>query len=162
MAALSLLTLFMAVLALLALLDILLAALGLPRGVADRPKRGKQGFQTRLLASFMIVALLPTALIGLLGARDVMRQLEDNSERAALQRVRMVGSLLENQVMQEVQDLVRSEYVRSFVVEDPLFPQAPRDLSVRARNQIMIFDSGGRIRLDEILREAGMDPEEKG
>jgi len=155
MAALSLLSLYLGVLALLALLDLLLAALGLPRGRAGRSGRGALGFQARLLISFLLVALLPTALIGLLGAREVLSQLDENSERAALQRVRMVRSLLENQVTQEAQDLVRSEFVRSFLVEDPLFPHAPRDLSVQARNEIMIFDDHGEIKLDEILRDWG-------
>lgn len=154
MAVLSRNSLYLAAVAFLVLLDLLLAAAGIPPGQARR--RGLEfGFQARLLGSFLLVALLPTALIGVLGAREVLRQLEDGSERAAIQRVQAARSLLESQVRQEAQDLVRSEYVKSFVVDDPMFEQAPRDIGAQARNQIMIFDGQGAIRLDESLRDWG-------
>ena len=154
MAVLSRNSLYLAAVALLVLLDLLLAATGItPR---EGKRRGLEfGFQARLLGSFLLVALLPTALIGVLGAREVLRQLEDGSERAAIQRVQAARSLLESQVRQEAQDLVRSEYVKSFVVDDPMFEQAPRDIGAQARNQIMIFDGQGAIRLDESLRDWG-------
>ncbi len=154
MGALSRTSLYLAAVSLLVLIELLLAAAGLP--ARGRSRRGLEfGFQGRLLGSFLLVALLPTALIGVLGAREVLKQLEEGSERAALQRVQAARSLLESQVRQEAQDLVRSEYVKSFVVDDPMFEQAPRDIGAQARNQIMIFDGRGAIRLDEILRDWG-------
>jgi len=154
MAVLSRNSLYLSAVALLVLLDLLFAALGIfPR---EGRRRGLEfGFQARLLGSFLLVALLPTALIGILGAREVLRQLEDGSERAAIQRVQAARSLLESQVRQEAQDLVRSEYVKSFVVDDPMFEQAPRDIGAQSRNHIIIFDAEGVIRLDESLRDWG-------
>ena len=154
MAALSRTSLYLTAVSLLVLVELFLAAAGLP--ARSRNRRGLEfGFQGRLLGSFLLVALLPTALIGVLGAREVLRQLEEGSERAALQRVQAARSLLESQVRQEAQDLARSEYVKPFVVEDPLFERAPRDLGPQALNEIMIFDRQGRIRLDEMLRNWG-------
>ncbi len=111
---------------------------------------GGLGFQQKLLGAFLLVALLPTVLTGIIAGRQLRRQYEEASQKASLERVLAAQRSLENRVRQDAQDLAASEYVQSFVAPD--FPPVPRDIGSLENNWVMIFDAADSLILDESLR----------
>ncbi len=143
--------LHLAVLGLLLILDLLFSRFNLVRRYLP-PLFGPRGpgFQHKLLGAFLLTALLPVVLTGLIAGRQIREQEDLASRRASLERALSARRSLENRVRQDARDLAASEYVRNFVVPD--FPQTVRDIGSLERNRIMIFGSGGDLLLDESLR----------
>ncbi|MEZ4396983.1 MAG: ATP-binding protein [Candidatus Krumholzibacteriia bacterium] len=143
--------LYLAALFVLLLLDLLFSRVELVRRTLP-PLVGPRGlgFQHRLLGAFLLVALLPVVLTGLIAGRQIRAQQDAASLRASLERVRAARRSLENRVRQDARDLAASEYVRNFVVPD--FPPTVRDIGSLEHNRIMIFDGDGALLLDESLR----------
>lgn len=108
------------------------------------------GFQHKLLGAFLVVALLPVLLTGLLASRQLDAEQDRASLRSSLERARAAQRSLENRVRQEARDLAASEYVRNFVVPD--FPTTVRDIGSLEHNRLMIFNGAGELLLDESLR----------
>ncbi|MBM4116394.1 HAMP domain-containing protein [bacterium] len=108
------------------------------------------GFQHKLLFYFLIVAMLPVLLTGLLASRQLRAEQDGASLRTSLERVRAAQRSLENRVRQEARDLAASEYVRNFIVPD--FPTTVRDIGSLEHNRLMIFNGAGELLLDESLR----------
>jgi signal transduction histidine kinase len=143
--------LHLAVLGLLLIVDLIFSRFRLVRRYLP-PLFGPRGpgFQHKLLGAFLLTALLPVVLTGLLAGRQIREQEDLASRRASLERALSARRSLENRVRQDARDLAASEYVRNFVVPD--FPQTVRDIGSLERNRIMIFDGGGELLLDESLR----------
>ena len=146
--------LHLAVLGLLLLVDLLFSRFRLVRRYLP-PLIGPRGagFQHKLLGAFLLVALLPVVLTGLIAGRQIRAQEDAASSRASLERALSARRSLENRVRQDARDLAASEYVRNFVAPD--FPQTVRDIGSLERNRIMIFGAEGDLLLDESLRNWG-------
>jgi len=143
--------LHLAVLGLLLLVDLLFSRIRVVRRYLP-PLIGPRGprFQHKLLGAFLLVALLPVVLTGLIAGRQIRGQEDAASSRASLERALSARRSLENRVRQDARDLAASEYVRNFVVPD--FPPTVRDIGSLERNRIMIFGAEGDLLLDESLR----------
>jgi signal transduction histidine kinase len=108
------------------------------------------GFRHRLLAGFLLVALLPTALIAFLGAEQVLRQMDRASQRSSLERAHSALRILEEEVRQEATLLAAGEYVRDFLLPATLSDEA--HAKIPEMHELMIFDGGGQLKLDETFR----------
>ena len=108
------------------------------------------GFQPKLLLAFLLVALLPTVLTGIIASNQLRRQYDEASQRTSLERVISARRSLENRVRQDATGLTRSEYIQSFIIPDS--PPAPRDIGSLESTWVMIFDSADSLILDESLR----------
>ena len=109
------------------------------------------GFQHKLLGAFLLVALVPTVLTGLIAGDQLRRQYDEASARSSLERLLAARGALEGRVRQDAQELARSEYVVNFVTRD--FPPTLRDIGSLERNQVMVFGPDGALVLDETLRD---------
>ncbi|MBN2169848.1 MAG: HAMP domain-containing protein [Candidatus Krumholzibacteriota bacterium] len=144
--------LHLAILVALLGLDVLFSRVPLARRYVP-PLMGPRGpgFQHKLLGAFLLVALVPTVLTGLIAGDQLRRQYDEASARNSLERLLAARGALESRVRQDAQELARSEYVVNFVTRD--FPPTLRDIGSLERNQVMLFGPDGALLLDETLRD---------
>jgi signal transduction histidine kinase/HAMP domain-containing protein len=143
------------ILGFLLLIDILLSRFTLVRRFLPPliSSRGL-GFQHRLLGGFLLVALLPTILTGMIAGRQLRSQYDDASLRRSLERAFSAQRGLENMVRQDAQKLLSSEYVENFITRtNPDFTL--RELGSLQQKQIMIFNAADSLIYDESTRDWG-------
>ncbi|MCP4547586.1 MAG: HAMP domain-containing protein [bacterium] len=142
---------YLIILLILFVLDIIFSRTGFVRRYLP-PLIGIQGFgfQHRLLGAFLLVALVPTILTGLIANRQLRSQYDEATLRTSLERVMAARYSLENMVRQDAQKLLRSEYVQNFITQE--FQAIARDTGSYEENQIMIFNHADSLILDESLR----------
>ncbi len=134
-----------------ALLLLLLAGAGRVRRLARGfpplfvPKR--LGFQQKLMTAFLVVSLLPSAVLSI-ATRDIMRDRSLSRNRdAALAKARAAEAALADLIRRDLQAVRESEYVLN-VLRAPTVPPV-RDLPEFGK--IMLFHGDGQLILDETL-----------
>ncbi len=112
---------------------------------------GGMSFRRKLLLSFLAVSVLPVILMGIFSSRYIGRRFEAEGDREAVSAAQSAGSFLRHTVRSEAEAFAGSQYLGE-ILSGRTEPRI-RDVSEMEGMQFTLFDSEGKLLLDESMSD---------